>query len=67
MRIQPVLSKLNYNNKKTQAQTQFESKNYPLSCYKPTHSYTGVASVDLAWASMFDNSIAKDLKLMGLI
>lgn len=31
------------------------------------HKYTGVASADLAYASMFDNEIAKDLKLMGLI
>ena len=31
------------------------------------HEYTGVASVDLAYASMFDNEIARDLRLMGLI
>ena len=31
------------------------------------HKYTGVASVDLAYASMFDNEIARDLKIMGLI
>ena len=31
------------------------------------HKYTGQASVDLAYASMFDNAIARDLKLMGLI
>lgn len=31
------------------------------------HKYTGVASADLAYASMFDSAIAKDLKLMGLI
>lgn len=29
--------------------------------------YTGVASRDLAYVSMFDNAIARDLKLMGLI
>ena len=65
MRIQPVYNKLNTNyfNK-----TQFESKNSSyLENNKPNHSYTGVASVDLAYASMFDSSIAKDLKLMGLI
>ena len=33
----------------------------------PTRNYTGVASADLAYASMFDNAIARDLKLMGLI
>ena len=31
------------------------------------HKYTGIASVDLAYASMFDSAIARDLKLMGLI
>lgn len=31
------------------------------------HKYTGVASSDLAYASMFDSTIARDLKLMGLI
>ena len=34
---------------------------------KVAHRYTGVASTDLAYASIFDNEIAKDLKLMGLI
>ena len=32
-----------------------------------SHKYTGNASVDLAYVSMFDNEIARDLKLMGLI
>ena len=32
-----------------------------------THKYTGVASADLAYVSMFDSAIARDLKLMGLI
>lgn len=31
------------------------------------HQYTGNASVDLAYASMFDNEIARELKMMGLI
>ena len=31
------------------------------------HQYTGIPSVDLAYASMFDNEIARDLKIMGLI
>ena len=31
------------------------------------HKYTGVASTDLAYASMFDSNIARELKLMGLI
>ena len=34
---------------------------------KHVHKYTGVASTDLAYASMFDSNIARDLKLMGLI
>jgi len=66
MRIQPVFSKIN-NNRISKAQTQFESKSNSAKEYRPSHIYTGVASVDLAYASMFDSSIAKDLKLMGLI
>jgi len=65
MRIQPAKSIMN-NNKITKAQTQFESKNNPQCCNQ-VHRYTGIASVDLAWASMFDSQIARDLKLMGLI
>ncbi len=65
MRIQPVYSRYTNNNRISKTQTQFESKNNPFE-YK-THSYTGIASVDLAYASMFDKSIAKDLKIMGLI
>ncbi len=64
MRIQPVFNKYNYNNKVSKTQTQFERKNNFI---ENRHAYTGIASVDLAYASMFDNSIAKDLKLMGLI
>ena len=65
MRIQPVLNRHANYNKTLIKQTQFESKNN--SCEYKTHSYTGIASVDLAYASLFDNSIAKDLKMMGLI
>lgn len=67
MRIQPVLNGYNYNSKAVKTQTQFESKNNSISQNKTHHRYTGVASVDLAYASMFDYSIAKDLKMMGLI
>ena len=35
--------------------------------YRGAHKYTGIASRDLAYASMFDSAIAQDLKLMGLI
>ena len=67
MRIQPIYNNLNIN-KFNKAQTQFESKNNSyIENNKPSHSYTGIASVDLAYASMFDSSIANDLKLMGLI
>ena len=34
---------------------------------RPDHKYTGNVSADLAWASMFDNKIAQELKLLGLI
>ena len=66
MRIQPVYNKLN-NIKVSKTQTQFESKNGAYFENKTPHKYTGVASADLAYASMFDSAIAKDLKLMGLI
>ena len=63
MRILPTMLRKNNNF------TQFIRKNTPN--LKPQrenqHQYTGVASTDLAYASMFDNEIAKDLKLMGLI
>ena len=48
-------------------QTGFESKNNIYAQKKTPHEYTGIASVDLAYASMFDSAIANDLKLMGLI
>ena len=66
MRIQPVLNSYNNQNKKA-AQTQFERKNDYILNNRTNHTYTGIASVDLAYASMFDNSIARDLKIMGLI
>ena len=67
MHIQPVFNRLNNNNKTAKTQTQFESKNNSMVENRLPHTYTGVASVDLAYASMFDSSIAKDLKIMGLI
>ena len=63
MRILPTMLRKNNNF------TQFIRKNTPN--LKPqreaNHQYTGVASTDLAYASMFDDAIARDLKLMGLI
>ena len=66
MRIQGFINKTtnykNFNNK----ETGFERKNNTQT--RPqNHQYTGVASTDLAYASLFDNEIARDLKLMGLI
>lgn len=67
MRLLPInnsnRSFVNRNN--NIAHTKFKSisnNNKPQ-----VRQYTGVASRDLAYASMFDNQIAKDLKLMGLI
>lgn len=68
MRISPLM--FQYNPKKTQnTQTKFERNNTSLNNLSraPRHQYTGVASADLAYASLFDNAIARDLKLMGLI
>ena len=67
MRIQPIFNKLGGINKINKTQTQFESKNNSNKYIKPMHSYTGVASVDLAYASLLDDSIAGDLRDMGLI
>ncbi len=67
MRIQPVFNRLNGYNRVSKAQTQFESKSNSFKDNCKPARYTGVASVDLAYASMFDTNIAKDLANMGLI
>jgi len=69
MRITPALyMNSGFVNKTKNVQTKFESKNaYNQTSNRNFHKYTGVASADLAYASMFDSAIAKDLKLMGLI
>lgn len=70
MRISPVFSQYNIRfNKNKNNQTRFERSNVSLNSYPDFkhHKYTGVASADLAYASMRDNSIASALKLMGLI
>ena len=62
MRINPVMvkqNKLSYNAQNTQFEKSKPSNN--------VHCYTGNACEDLAYASLFDNAIAQDLKLMGLI
>ncbi|MBR1618145.1 hypothetical protein IJ670_08350 [bacterium] len=63
MRIQPVFNRYNALNKTKQQQTQFERK----SNTNMHHKYTGIASADLAYVSMLNKHIAKDLKTMGLI
>lgn len=67
MRIVPIA--YNYSsgaNNSKNVQTRFESNGY-LSQRNNSNKYTGEVSYDLAYASMFDSKIAKDLKLMGLI
>lgn len=66
MRVLPVIQKYNDSINKTKY-TKFESNNTSNSKNEFKHQYCGIASVDLAYVSMFDNAIAKDLKLMGLI
>ena len=65
MRILPLTNTFNPIRNTNNSQTRFERNETanPL----VNHQYTGIASVDLAYASMFDNEIARDLKLMGLI
>ena len=63
MRVLPFM--LNKNRNSTKPQFVRNNDNTPSK--KVAHKYTGVASTDLAYASMFDNKIAKELKLMGLI
>ena len=66
MRILPVhKSNSSAVNKNNLNAAIFERKNNFAPCTR--RQYTGQASVDLAYASLFDNAIAKDLKLMGLI
>lgn len=69
MRVAPLLNRYNPNaNNSKKVHTKFErnSNNYP-SFNRMNHKYTGNVSTDLAYASMFDSAIARDLKLMGLI
>ncbi len=66
MRIQPAMFKYNFAQRNlNKLQTQFERNNNIQARRK--HEYSGVASVDLAYASMIDNNIAKDLRTIGLI
>lgn len=69
MRVAPLLNRYNPNaNNAKKVHTKFERKSENCPSFdRMNHKYTGVASTDLAYASMFDNAIARDLKLMGLI
>lgn len=69
MRILPaVYSQRNFvNNSKNMTTNKVENKTYVNQYKSHIQNYTGVASADLAYASMFDSAIARDLKLMGLI
>lgn len=65
MRIQPVIHNRYMGSKNELVGAQIERKTN--NSHRGKHQYTGVASADLAYVSMFDNAIARDLKLMGLI
>ncbi len=65
MRIQPVINTYN-NAKKISNQTRFESNN-SVFAHRGAHKYSGNCSADLAYASIVDANIARDLRLMGLI
>lgn len=70
MRLRPLMTKV-HSNKGLTAQARYRNTNsnsQKVSYDRPkNHQYTGNASTDLAYASMYDNQIARDLKLMGLI
>ena len=66
MRIQPVLNIYNAHLGQRKVQTIFESNMTPVQ-QNGKRRYTGIASIDLAYASMIDKAIAEDLKFMKLI
>ena len=69
MRVLPIMhSNRSFVNSSKSAHRKTENSNLNNQIQaRGAHRYTGVASRDLAYASMFDSAIAKDLKLMGLI
>lgn len=67
MRIQPVISRCNSVKKVNKNQTQFERNNNNISAHRGKHQYTGNWSADLAYASLVDANIARDLRSMELI
>ncbi|MBQ8635259.1 hypothetical protein IJX73_01800 [bacterium] len=68
MRVLPVMNtNRNFVNKTNGVHNNVNNNVQKSRNMLSGHKYTGVASVDLAYASMFDSAIARDLKLMGLI
>ena len=68
MRIFPVINSNSFVNKAKYTQSKLQNNNFSNhQKIRSAHQYTGVACADLAYASMFDSAIARDLKLMGLI
>ncbi len=66
MRILPLLNlNKHVNNRPNKTNTQL--KGIDTISPNTAHTYTGNASVDLAYASMVDATIANDLKSMNLI
>lgn len=62
MKIAPIILSYGKNNAiSTKGQGVMQNK------ARQIHHYTGNPCQDLAYASMFDKKIARDLKLMGLI
>mgnify|MGYP005759276381 CR=1 FL=1 len=63
MKIAPIMLNYGKNNAiSTKGQSVLQNK-----AAGAVRHYTGNPCQDLAYASMFDNKIARDLKLMGLI
>ncbi len=68
MRILPIVSfNRSFDNKTKYTQNKLNDNQTLKHPNVKAHQYTGVACADLAYASMFDSAIARDLKLMGLI
>ena len=69
MRLFPIINTQNsFVNSSKNVTNKSSAVNNSVNQNAPkAHKYTGVASMDLAYVSMFDSAIARDLKIMGLI
>ena len=68
MRIQPAINlNRSFVNNSCRVCKKNDNNSMNLNQKIHSHKYTGVASADLAYVSMFDSAIARDLRLMGLI